>query len=179
MSKVNFKKISMAAIALSITLSLAIGILVPQAVSAQDNMSQNAQSQNSTIQSPSSQSQIQTVQTEQYTGQLTKRENNVLFITRDNVVNQYNIISDIKIKRDGTSSSVDKLQAGDALIVTQNKATKELLSVDVVSKGVLDNSMVALASLLALLIIGSIVYYLYKKSQKNIIRTTTNTNQNY
>jgi hypothetical protein len=113
----------------------------------------------------------QTVETEQYTGQLTKKENNTLSITKDNTVNQYNVVSEIKIKRDGTSSSLDKLQAGDMLLVTQNKNTKELLSVDVVSKGILDNSMVAIAIIIGLLLLAGLLYYLMRKSDKSIIRT--------
>jgi hypothetical protein len=113
----------------------------------------------------------QTVETEQYTGQLTKKENNTLSITKDNIVNQYNVVSDIKIKRDGASSSLDKLEAGDMLLVTQNKNTKELLSVDVVSKGILDNTMFVIAAIVGLLLLAALIYYLVRKSDKSIIRT--------
>ena len=119
-----------------------------------------------------------TVSTEQYTGELIKKDNNILSISKDKEVKEYNVKADIKIKRDGLSSSIDKLQAGDRLLVTQNKDTKELLSVEVVSKGILDNSLMLIGGIILLLLIAGIIYYLIKKSQKDIIRTTTTNNLN-
>jgi hypothetical protein len=127
-----------------------------------------------------SQNTTQIVETEQYTGELTKKENNTLsivktnnwfFMPRDNTVLQYSINSDIKIKRDGTSSSIDKLQAGDAILVTQNKSSNELLSVDVISKGILDNSMRIILTIVALLLIAAVVFYYINKSNTGSIRT--------
>lgn len=111
--------------------------------------------------------------TEQYTGELIKKDNNTLSITKDKEVNEYKVANEIKIKRDGLNSTLDKLQAGDVVLVTINKNTKELLSVEVVSKGVLDNSIKIIGGIVSLLLLLGIIFYLIKKSNKDIIRTTT------
>jgi hypothetical protein len=119
------------------------------------------------------QSYAQTVETEQFTGELTKKEANKLFVTKDNTVTEYLVYGDLKVKRDGTSSALDRLQAGDLLQVTLNKNTKELLAVDVVSKGVVDNSIIGVGALVSLLVLSGIVYYFVRRSNRGTIRTSS------
>jgi hypothetical protein len=133
--------------------------------------SQGYQSNNSSF----AQSSLTTsTETEQYTGELVKKYDNKLFITKDNLVNEYVIKTNIKIKRDGANSDIDKLQAGDMLLVTQNKASKDLLSLSVLSKGVVNISIVVFTAFIALLSVLGIFLVVLKGYQKSMIRTNSN-----
>lgn len=117
-------------------------------------------------------SQTTAVETEEYTGELSKKLDNRLFITRDKVVNEYLVTGDIKIRKDGIGSTLDKLKAGDMLLVTQNKTTKELLAVSVISQVLFDSSLIVLGTIVALLLFSGLFYTMYKGNDKVNIRTS-------
>lgn len=120
-----------------------------------------------------SQSTNNKMDTEQFTGELTKKENNTLSINKDDSIYQYTVLNDIKVVRNGSSTSLDDLKTGDMVLVTQNKTTKELVSVDVVSKSALDNSIIIISSIAGLFLLLSFLSFLFKKPNKPIAKRMT------
>jgi competence protein ComGF len=118
------------------------------------------------------------VNTEQFTGELIKKNNNVLTIKNDNQIIEYNVNNEIKINKDGAGSALDKLQVGDRLLVTKVKESQEILSVDIVSRSIFYNSMIILWVIISLLLITGLIWFMINKSKHDLIRTTTTKNNN-
>ncbi len=115
----------------------------------------------------SSRAQNTPTTTEQFTGELSKTDNNLLFLNKDNITHTYELEKTATIKRDSMETSIDKLQTGDMLTVSVNTDTQKVTNVESISKQVIDYSKIVIPAVIILALLSLVIANIISKKSKN------------
>jgi hypothetical protein len=114
--------------------------------------------------------QTQNVSTSTFSGEITKIDNNKVFVSTDDGVKEITIPGNIKITRNSIESKLADLKTRDQVTVTQS--TKgEVLSVDATAGNLVDGAKISLPVIIGILVLLGLLYYFWKKSQQGHIKT--------
>lgn len=116
-------------------------------------------------------SEAKTVETEKFTGEVKRKDQNKLTVTKDDQTKEFTIPNNIKIKRDTVDSSIDKLDVGDTVTVEQIKNNGTIISVDAISNQTTNTLKWAVGIAILLLIASIVAYLINKKANKSHIQT--------
>jgi hypothetical protein len=133
--------------------------------------SSTASSSSNTVSSSSSNSETKVIATTQFNGDISRKEGNKLYVTKDNVTKEYTLSPGIVVKKDTFSSSLDKLQVGDSVTIKESTDSGVILSIEAISKQVFDYSKWLIPALVALIILAILAYYFFRKSNAGHIQT--------
>jgi hypothetical protein len=111
------------------------------------------------------------ISTNDFAGNISRKEGNKIYVTKDNLTKEYTLTGDVTIKKDTFNSSLDKLEVGDSVTVKESTGTGTVVSIEAVSRGVEDYSKMIIPAVLGLLALSALAYYLYKKSNTGHIQT--------
>ena len=110
-----------------------------------------------------------------FVGDLDRKENDTIFLSKDNQIRQYIITDNIKIRRDSMESNFGALKIGDTLTVKQSQDGQKVFSIEAVSKQGSDlvkwGIVIAMATLLTILFI----IYLVTRSKSGYIKSNIST----
>ncbi|MBC7406319.1 MAG: hypothetical protein H7230_02515 [Candidatus Parcubacteria bacterium] len=119
--------------------------------------------------------QVIEIATTTFVGDLDRKENDTIFLSKDNQIRQYIITDNIKIKRDSTESDFGALKIGDSLTVKQSQDGQKVFSIEAVSKQVSDlvklRIVIAIGALLSILFI----IYLVTRPKSGYIKSNIST----
>lgn len=119
--------------------------------------------------------QVTEIATATFVGVLDRKENDTIFLSKDNQIRQYTITDNIKIRRDSMESSFGALKIGDSLTINQSQDGQKVFSIEAVSKQGNDlikwGTVIAIATLLSIL---SIIYLL-TRPKKGYIKSNIST----
>lgn len=99
------------------------------------------------------------IATATFVGDLDRKENDTIFLSKDNQIRQYTITDSIKIRRDRMESDFGALKIGDSLTVKQSQDGQKVFSIEAVSKQVSD--LVKLRIVIAIVALLSILFIIY------------------
>lgn len=119
--------------------------------------------------------QVIEIATATFVGDLDRKENDTIFLSKDNQIRQYIITDNIKIRRDSMESNFGALKIGDTLTVKQSQDGQKVFSIEAVSKQGSDlvkwGIVIAMATLLTILFI----IYLVTRSKSGYIKSNIST----
>lgn len=119
--------------------------------------------------------QVIPIATATFVGELDRKEDNNIFVSKDNQVKQYAITSNIKVRRDSLESNINMLKVGDTLTINQSMDGQKIFSIDAISKQSSDLIKWGIpAAILALIAIILVIYFL-NRSKRGHIHTSTST----
>ncbi len=114
------------------------------------------------------------VTTAEFKGDISRIENNKLFVTKDDVTKEYTVPAAISIKKDSFNSSLQNLKVGDSLTVRESN-NGSIISIDAISSQVFDYSKFLIPGVIVALLALCLGYYFYNKSNKGHIQTNNAT----
>lgn len=117
-------------------------------------------------------SESKTLETEKFTGELKRNDQNKLTITKDDQTKEFTIPTNLKVKRDTLDSSIDKLDPGDTVTIEKVKNNGNIISVESISNQTTNFAKWIVGVLTLLVITGIIAYIINKKANKSHIQTT-------
>jgi ATP-dependent Zn protease len=121
--------------------------------------------------SSSSNSETKVIATNQFSGDISRKEGNKLYVTKDSITKEYTLSPGIVIRKDTFNSSFDQLQVGDSVTVKESTNTGVILSIDAISKQVFDYSKWLIPGIIILILLAILAYYFYRKSNTGHIQT--------
>jgi hypothetical protein len=150
-------------------------------ISSSSTTSSAASSSPTQTQSPVSQpvsrinNQVIPIVTTTFVGELDRKENNTIYVSKDNQVKQYVVTNDIKVRRDSMESNINMLRVGDKLTINQSQDGQKVFSIDAISKQSDDLIKYAIAAAVLALILIPLIIYLLTRSKRGHIKTNTST----
>lgn len=150
---------------------------VPRSYAQESVLTLSSSISQSNLSSSSYKSETKVIETTQFNGDITRKDGDKLYVTKDNTTKEFVLPQNIAIKKDTLDSTVEKLQVGDNITVKESSSTGAILSIEATSKQILDYSKFLIPGVLALLALAAIIWYLSKKLNNNHIQTN-NVNRN-
>ena len=118
---------------------------------------------------------VNVLTTSSFEGELSRKENNTIFISKDNQVKQFTVSSDIKIKRDSVESNINMLKVGDILVINQSQDGQKIFSIEATSKQNSDLIKWVIIGAILTVILAFLLAYFLTKSKRGHIYTSTST----
>lgn len=141
--------------------------------SSSSSVTAMSQNQNSSQTISRISNQVIPIATFIFVGELDHKEGNSIFVSKDNQVKQYNVTSDIKVRRDSMESNIAMLKVGDTLTINQSQDGQKIFSIDAISKQSNDLIKWGIAAAVLALIIIPLIIYLLSRTKKGHIHTST------
>lgn len=117
-------------------------------------------------------SQSRDIQTTQITGEVLRREGNVLTVKTESGTKEITIPAGIKIKRNTLDAKITDIQPNDKVIITQTTGGT-VLTIDVAAGNVFDFAKWGIPLLIIGIIAIFIIWRLFKSANKSHIKTAT------
>jgi hypothetical protein len=112
------------------------------------------------------------IQTSSFSGVVEKINGDTVVVNTNGNFREVVVPGNVNVTKNGTGSSVNQIEPGDRITVTEN-SNGGVVSVDVVSGQLVDTVSVGLPIIIGILLLLAIIYFWWRKSQEGHIKTSS------
>jgi multidrug efflux pump subunit AcrA (membrane-fusion protein) len=116
--------------------------------------------------------EVQNVNTKEYNGTVTRIEGRTLTVDTNDGVKSINVPENVQIRKNGNEAQLEDIKVNDKISFAQSD-NGDVISISATSGEVFDFAKYAIPIGVTALILLGLLYYLFKKSSRGRIRTST------